>query len=277
MKPVVKYQGGKTKELPIIKQLTPPYKRIVEPFCGGAAVSLNYGDICVLNDINDAAINLYKVIGSEDYYILQNRINEIKCYDHDELSKIYYSSRDVINLPYNHTQLEWAIAYVVVRQLCFSGMERYNSDGKFNVPFGHYKKMSCNLSPEHHQFFKDKVTLSNKDAISVINQCNEDDWIFLDPPYLDRLGYSTGDGGEKLHQRLVDAMKSTRSKWLFVHSDSKFYREELSDFNIITKDFKYMQNFGKGKNHSGSKVQHLYITNYDMFIIWGDAETVPIV
>ena len=262
MKPVVKYQGGKTKELPLIKQLAPSYKRIVEPFCGGAAVSLNYGDVCVLNDINKLVINLYNVIGSDEYFILQNRINEIKCYEHDELSKVYYSSRDIINSPEKHTTIEQAVAYIVVRQLCFSGMERYNSEGKFNVPFGNYQRMSCNLIPRHHEFFRDKVTLYNDDAISIINQCNEDDWIFLDPPYLDRLGYTQGDGGLELHRRLIDAMKVTPAKWLFVHSDSEFYREELSDFNIITKDFKYMQNFGKGKDHSGSKVQHLYITNY---------------
>ena len=57
MKPVIKYQGGKSKELPIIKQLAPStYKRIVEPFCGGAAVSLYYRDACILNDINTADI-----------------------------------------------------------------------------------------------------------------------------------------------------------------------------------------------------------------------------
>ncbi len=262
MKPVIKYQGGKTKELPLIKELAPQYKRIVEPFCGGAAVSLYYRDYCLLNDLNDAVINLYKVIGSEDYYLLQNRINEIKCYEHDELSSLYYSSRDIINSPYDYTPLEWAIAYIVVRQLCFSGMERYNGDGKFNVPFGHYKKMSCQLLPQHHQFFKDKVTLSNCDAISIIEQCNEDDWIFLDPPYLDRLGYTTGDGGNELHARLVEAMKKTKGKWLFIHSDCDFYREGLKNYNIHIKDFKYMQNFGKDKDHSKSNVQHLYVTNF---------------
>ena len=50
MKPVVKYQGGKTKELKRIKELAPPtFDRIVEPFCGGASVSLSYGGDCVLN------------------------------------------------------------------------------------------------------------------------------------------------------------------------------------------------------------------------------------
>ena len=137
MRPVVKYQGGKTKELSLIKQLSPQFKRIVEPFCGGASVSLFYKDYCLLNDLNDSVINLYRVIGSEDYYILQNRIDEIKCYDYDKLSPLYYSSRDVINSPNGYTPLEWAVAYIVVRQLCFSGMERYNRDGQFNVPFGH--------------------------------------------------------------------------------------------------------------------------------------------
>ena len=103
-------------------------------------------------------------------------------------------------------------------------MERYNKDGKFNVPFGHYQKMGCNLSPDHHRFLRDNATIKSEDAIDIINECNEDDWIFLDPPYLDRLGYTTGDGGDDLHTRLVEAMKTTKAKWLFIHSDCDFYR-----------------------------------------------------
>ena len=263
MKPVIKYQGGKTKELSRIKEFAPTdFKRIVEPFCGGSAVSLHYGDTCILNDVNKAVINLYREIGSDNYPTIQKTIDEIKTYDHDKLEEIFYSSRDIINDPNEYSDLEYAIAYIVVRQLCFSGMERYNSEGKFNVPFGHYKKMSCNLSPDHHNFFTKKATIYNRDAIDIINECTEDDWIFLDPPYIDRLGYTTGDGGDTLHTRLVEAMKNTKAKWLFIHSDCEFYREELKDYYIHTKDFKYMQNFGKGKDHSGSKVKHLYVTNY---------------
>ena len=264
MKPVIKYQGGKTKELSRIKEIAPKIiRRVVEPFCGGSAVSLHYGDTCVLNDINKAVINLYREIGGDNYPTIQRRIDEIKTYGHDELSEVYYSSRDIINDPDRHSNVDRAIAYIVMRQLCFSGMERYNSEGKFNVPFGHYKKMSCNLSPDHHNFFSRKATIYNRDAIDIIDECVEDDWIFLDPPYLDRLGYTTGDGGNNLHLRLVHAMKNTKAKWLLIHSDCEFYREMLKDYNIITKNFKYMQNFGKDKDHSGSQVQHLYITNYE--------------
>lgn len=263
MKPIIKYQGGKTKELPIITQIAPPtFSRVVEPFSGGAAVSLHYGEKTFLNDINPLPINLYNVVGSSEYPLLQRRIDELKTYDHDQLSEQFYIARDVINNQEDYSPLVRAISYIIVRQLCFSGMERYNSDGKFNVPFGHYKRMSCNLEPKHHQFFRDKVTLSNGDAIDVINEAKDDDFIFLDPPYLDRLGYSTGDGGDGLHSRLVEAMKSSRAKWLFIHSDCEFYRNNLSEYDIQTKAFRYGQIFGKNKNHSKAKVDHLYIKNY---------------
>jgi DNA adenine methylase len=263
MKPVIKYQGGKTRELPLIDMVKPTtYSRIVEPFCGGAAVSFKYGNECVLNDINPMVINLYKVIQSSDFPLLLNRINELKTFEHDALQEAYYTSRDVINKPEQFTSLVQAISYVTVRQLCFSGMERYNSDGQFNVPFGHYKKMSCNLSPDHNRFLSNNATICNYDAVDVINDCNEDDWIFLDPPYIDRLGYTTGDGGDTLHNRLVEAMKTTKAKWLFIHSDCEFYRDNLAEFDIQTKAFRYAQNFGKGKDHTGAKVDHIYVKNY---------------
>lgn len=264
MKPVIKYQGGKTKELPLIKELAPcQFDRIIEPFCGGAAVSFHYNYPSILNDINKDVINLYEVIANPELYPdLQLKIDLIKGLSHDDLQTEYYSAREAINQPWDCSdKLQRAISYIVVRQLCFSGMERYNSKGEFNVPFGHYKRFSCNLSPEHHRFMK-KATLLNDDAIGIIEKAKETDFVFLDPPYLDRLGYTCGDGGIDLHSRLVSAMKSTKAKWLFVHTDCEFYRENLKEYNIREEKFTYSQIFGKNKNHSGSKVSHIYVTNY---------------
>ena len=78
---------------------------MVEPFCGGSAVSLHYGDTCVLNDINKAVINLYQEVGGDNYPTIQRRIDEIKTYGHDELSEVYYSSRDIINDPDSHSDV----------------------------------------------------------------------------------------------------------------------------------------------------------------------------
>ena len=263
MKPIIKYQGGKTKELPIITQIAPPkFTRVIEPFAGGAAVALHYGETTVLNDISPLPINLYRVVGSPEYPQLQAKVNEIKGYDHDQLQEIYYQSRDIINNKDGKSAYELALAYIVVRQLCFSGMERYNSSGEFNVPFGHYKKMSCNLEPRHHQFFSKHVELRCGDAIDIIHEAHEGDFLFLDPPYIDRLGYSTGDGSDGLHTRLVAALHDTKAHWLLIHSDCVFYREQLAQYDIQTRGFRYGQIFGKNKNHSKSIVDHLYIKNY---------------
>ena len=264
MKPVIKYQGGKSKELPLIKQMLPrKFDRVVEPFCGGAAVSFGLQTPAVLNDINPMVINLYKVLQSSDYVHVLNRINELKTYEHDALQEAYYTARNVINNPQDHSSLVQAISYIIVRQLCFSGMERYNSKGEFNVPFGHYKKMSCNLIPDHHTFLNkciirqgSFVDLFDLDSVTV------DDFVFIDPPYLERLGYTQGDGGDTLHEKLARCLKSTDAKWMIIHSDHEFYRDTYKDFNIDDKDFAYAQRFGKGKDHSGAKVKHLYITNY---------------
>ena len=99
MKPVIKYQGGKTRELPLIDKYKPAaFSRIVEPFCGGAAVSFYYGIDCLLNDINPMLINLYKVIQSENYSHVQNRINQLKTFDHDALEPVYYAARMLLTI-----------------------------------------------------------------------------------------------------------------------------------------------------------------------------------
>ena len=59
----------------------------------------------MLNDINKAVINLYRQIGSDNYPTIQRRIDEIKTYNHDELEKVFYSSRDIINDPDDYSDL----------------------------------------------------------------------------------------------------------------------------------------------------------------------------
>ena len=205
MKTIIKYQGGKSKELPTIKQLLPSqFNRVVEPFCGGAAVSFGLGYSSLMSDINRDVINLYSVVANNELYPqLQLKVEYMKGLDHDDLQQEYYAAREVINQSWGHTdQLQRALAYIIVRQLCFSGMERYNAKGEFNVPFGHYKKFSCNLSKDHHNFLKKKCVFRYGSFVDLFEEIYDNDFIFIDPPYLERLGYTEGDGGLKLHEDL---------------------------------------------------------------------------
>lgn len=263
MKPLVKYQGGKSKEIKhILPRLPKTINRVIEPFCGGAALSFYLQKPSLLNDTNWYIINLYQTVSSKKYYSsLYNFVDRVKTYDREQLERLYYRSRKVFNSN-NRNWLESAKAYIVLRQLCFSGMERYNSDGLFNVPFGHYKRFSCNLSLDHHYFLNQKCVIKHDTFETSILTAREDDFLFIDPPYLDRAGYAKGDGGMALHERLRECLSQSKAQWMIIHSDHPFYRSRYSKNNIEEVDFRYSQIFGKDKNHSNAKVSHLYITNY---------------
>ena len=68
MKTILKWPGGKEKELPIIREFTPNYSgRFVEPFVGGGAVFFDVtNNNCCINDKSTELINLYKCVQSKD-------------------------------------------------------------------------------------------------------------------------------------------------------------------------------------------------------------------
>jgi len=61
MKTILKWPGGKEKELPVIREYTPKYTgRFIEPFVGGGAVFFDTTtERCCINDKSDELINLY--------------------------------------------------------------------------------------------------------------------------------------------------------------------------------------------------------------------------
>lgn len=59
MKPFVKWPGGKTSELPIIRPYLHGASRIIEPFAGGGAVFFDQEIPGILNDINRELIAFY--------------------------------------------------------------------------------------------------------------------------------------------------------------------------------------------------------------------------
>lgn len=69
IKPVLKWAGGKTSELPIIHKYMPQrFESFYEPFLGGGAVwlSISGEHKMFVNDFSDDLVNLYKSIRDED-------------------------------------------------------------------------------------------------------------------------------------------------------------------------------------------------------------------
>ena len=261
MKPIFKYSGGKSRELKRIVPLLPKeYNRVVEPMAGGAGVFFALEKPGLLGDIRTNNMSVYRVVRSEDSYKeLQEFVDELKTKDVEELKDIFYYHRDDMYPPTN--DMDMAKRWIVIRQLVFSGIDRINKSGKFNAPFGWYKKFNCNLSIDHHNLLKE-TELWEGDFASCIGETG--DFLFLDPPYLERNSTYGGSGDDQdflFHKRIADYANNSKAHVMMIHTDCEEYRELYKGWNFQTADFQYSQNF-KGRDNSKQKVQHLYITNY---------------
>jgi DNA adenine methylase len=177
MNPVVKWAGGKRW---LVEQLKPLFQqktnyRLVEPFCGGLAVSLGlFPSKALLNDLNGHLINLYKHI-QNGFKISLNMKNE---------ESFYYKRRDEFNSLKSVSPLEHqrsAELFYYLNRTCFNGLCRFNSSGKFNVPFGRYKTINYITDfSDYVPIFKN-WKFSSKDFAKLKIGIN--DIIYLDPPY----------------------------------------------------------------------------------------------
>ena len=127
--PVFKWPGGKralVREIePLVKR---PFARLVEPFCGGAALFFHLRPRrAVLADRNEELVNAYCQIRDriEDVLArLQALVN-----NEDE----YYRVRD--SRP--DDALGRATRFIYLMRLSFNGIYRENLRGEFNVPYGY--------------------------------------------------------------------------------------------------------------------------------------------
>lgn len=64
MKPIIKYRGGKSKEIPQIIQYMPQFEgRYIEPFFGGGAMFFHIEpNNAIISDINVRLMNFYRSV-----------------------------------------------------------------------------------------------------------------------------------------------------------------------------------------------------------------------
>ena len=121
MNPIIKWPGGKSREIDKIQHLIPEYKRYVEPFFGGGAVFFHLAPkSAAINDISESLIEYYKLVKDQDkqlYDLLvcyNNSFNNIVSVcekETNELLQLFFKLKDgVIQKRELSIQLEELIA-----------------------------------------------------------------------------------------------------------------------------------------------------------------------
>ena len=182
MKPLIKYRGGKTKELPHIISQIPKFKgRYIEPFFGGGALYFYLErKNAIINDINTKLIEFYRGV-QQNYLNLRTELSEVeKIYNsnrqqfdnlkaltpnkrvEDKNEELYYSLRDMFN-GLKEKKYSDALLYYFINKTAYSGMIRYNAKGEFNVPFGRYKNINTLLVTQAHSNLLSTAEIFNLD------------------------------------------------------------------------------------------------------------------
>jgi DNA adenine methylase len=161
-----------------------------------------------------------------------------KITDHDKLEEEYYKLRnkDRDGGLDKLSSVQKAVRFFVVNQLAFSGMRRFNANGEFNVPFGHYKGINTNVidSDPHYKLLENTETSVGDFEEVMKKNDNDKTFIFLDPPYTRVFKeYSSGNSfGENDHNRLAETIRSMkRASVMLVIDKSEFYRETIRRYD----------------------------------------------
>lgn len=283
MKPIIKYRGGKSKEIKYFLDFIPKkYNRYIEPFAGGAALFF-YLEPCsaIINDINPRLINFYMAIqnnfellkqelsilqltyqsNQKNYEMLKSQKSSSQ-YVVNKNETLYYLLRDMYNGIIDKKYLD-ATLYYFINKTSYSGMLRFNSKGEFNVPFGRYKNFNTDLISVGHHNLLAKTDISNDDYLDVFERCSVDDFVFLDPPYdcifTDYGNVDHDDFTEENHIKLAQDFRNLSSKALMVIGKTPLTEELYRKYVKAEYAKKYAVNI---RNRFKAESMHLIITNY---------------
>lgn len=189
-------------------------------------------------------------------------------------SSFYMYFRQLYNKPkkFNINPFVYSSIYFFIRNYTYSGMFRYNSNGEFNVPYGGIgynnnsldKKISY-VSSELIQERLKNTSIECNDFYSFFEEksLNENDFIFLDPPY--DTEFSTYDQNEftsndqkRLSNFLINEVDCN---WMLVIKNTPFIKDLYSKPNIKIKYFDKSYNVSF-MNRNDKDTEHLLITNY---------------
>lgn len=285
MDPVIKYRGGKSREIKRFSEYIPSeFDTYIEPFLGGGAVYFYLEPPkAILNDINTKLMTFYSEVRNSFEY-LQSQLDALQqIYDQNqdaymslkrlnpddrvpnENESLYYLLRDMYNGKIESTYSPGTL-YYYINKTAYSGMIRFNSKGEYNVPFGRYPNFNTKLITKQHSDLLNRATLYNTDYSDIFKLASSEDFMFLDPPYdciFNDYGNIDMMNGfdEHEHRRLANDYKKLKCKAMMVIGKTELTEELYKDYIID----EYYKNYSVNiRNRFKADAKHIVVVNYDV-------------
>lgn len=283
------YMGNKKKLIKkgLIELFPQNINTFIELFAGSAIVSMNTNaNKYVINDSNTNLVSLYNLFKTKSNEEIINHIeSRIELYglarertkrnEFKDKEKIEEYKKAYMNFRKYYNDNKNVLDFYTLMFYSFSQQFRFNNKGDFNMPCGNdcfsetnkkYIEDGCNF------FRKDNVHITNYDFRKInINKLRKDDFIYLDPPYLNTTAtYNENDGwtikDEEDLYLLCESLNKYGIKFglsnVFVNKNKENTKLiewcYKNNFNVYTFDKFTYTACGKGN----SNAKEVFITNY---------------
>jgi len=275
--PPIKCQGIKTKLVPWVRAIIPTDfdGTWIEPFMGSGVVAFNIRPKkAILGDTNPHLIAFYQAVS--DKKITAASVRQFLEKEGAELLRTggehYYTVRERFNLHHD------PIDFLFLNRSCFNGMIRFNKKGGFNVPFcrkpNRFAKALITKIANQVQAVSDAMSVGDYEFhlqpfSETIAVASEGDFLYCDPPYIDR-HVTYFNGWDESHElELEEALASSPCPFILStwhHNDYRrnTYIDSLwSKYSILTREHFY--HVGASEANRNPMIEAL-VTNFDATI-----------
>jgi DNA adenine methylase len=199
LRPPLKWAGGKRWLVPHLRPIWERFsdRRLVEPLCGGLAVSLALRPKrALLNDLNPHNVNFYRHLKRGLCLTLEMQNEE----------SLYYRYRQRFNQLIEggeQTSVEAAQLFYYLNRTGYNGLCRFNRRGEYNVPFGRHE--TINYTRDLLPYSPAMRGWSFKTGDFERLKLEPGDFIYADPPYdVEFTQYSKEGFGWSEQERLAE-------------------------------------------------------------------------
>lgn len=151
----------------------------------------------------------------------------------------YYWIRNRYNTIDKNT-VECSALFIVINKLCFRGMYREGSDGRYNIGYGNYKKTPTAISKTDidtiSELIKD-VEFKHCSFTESIKNVKDGDFVYLDPPYAPEnkdsfVDYVAGGFNLEKHKLLFSEIKKMKNiKFVMSNAKASLVTDNFKEYN----------------------------------------------
>ena len=276
MKSPLRYPGGKSRAIKIIKDFIPQdTKKLASPFLGGGSLELYFAS----KGVEVSAYDLFQPLCwfwkalLEDPSSLADKSDSYRNYDgytdKNNINLRGLSKADFLKL---REFLSGQESYSIAAAAAFYALNRSSFSGE--TLSGGYSKQAAHTRftdssiKRIRDFDTDNFTVQNKSFEESIGE-NEDAFLYCDPPYLLERGNNlygkSGDMHKEFDHELLRDILGQRAGWVLSYNDSEAIRKMYDGYEIVPISWAYgMKNVKKKsirKKKMGKSSEILILNN----------------